>query len=726
MIKAAGILLLSTQGRILFLKRGSGSDYPGMWAFPGGRQEEGEDAIAAAIRETDEETGGFVATAKKLQLWTRRISPRETTGAAPTSLPAEAGSPQPIIATLKELATAPETPVAVLAGEEVDFTTFFLKDVEEFIPNIEKSGEHIAFAWAKPEDAPQPLHPGVHVALARFTMDELGVANAMIAGELTSPQRYGNFSLFKIRITGTGMAYRHRKMEGKKIIRDEEFVYRNPQDYINSEFLERCNGLLVVMEHPDVLAMNHEEFEKRTIGTVFKSFVADANGNSMPFDGATDVWGIAKIYDEDAIEVMTEQQLSTSPGVVWRDPGVNSMNKLDGVNFLLEGKPSLMDHIAVCFQGVWDKSGPPIGVQTADARKDSVDMEKAELEALLEKNKKETDTAIKGALTAIESLAGAVSKVVSRFDAEDKRADEQRKAAAKKKISGFTFSGWNAGEIPSAFFARHDAEEKELKEAHKDAGEEEEAAKDNAEKARRDAARARADNFKFSGRKDDEDDESCKKRNDAEEEQLRADMEEAGEEKEKAAAAAKDRRKRHDEESTKERKDYAGVRAENADLKKRLENMEKLFKERLPETAPKDEDPRAFAEVQSAFDEIFPLLGLKTPAPMAFEPLLNYRKRGAIELKKYSETYKDSDINVAAVDSSIFDPLFKTIMKEAAAMARTDAAVPEGQLLQHEVRLPSGAPAIEFRGKAGAWMRDFMPSGRLAEIQRHNALGKRH
>ncbi|MDE2102509.1 MAG: hypothetical protein KGL39_35005 [Patescibacteria group bacterium] len=41
-ITASGILLQSKQGRILFLKRGAGGDYPGCGCFPGGRQEDGE------------------------------------------------------------------------------------------------------------------------------------------------------------------------------------------------------------------------------------------------------------------------------------------------------------------------------------------------------------------------------------------------------------------------------------------------------------------------------------------------------------------------------------------------------------------------------------------------------------------------------------------------------------------------------------------------------------
>ena len=59
-IRAAGVLILSKQGKVLFLKRGPGSDYPGCWAFPGGRQEGDESALQAAVRETREEAGAVL------------------------------------------------------------------------------------------------------------------------------------------------------------------------------------------------------------------------------------------------------------------------------------------------------------------------------------------------------------------------------------------------------------------------------------------------------------------------------------------------------------------------------------------------------------------------------------------------------------------------------------------------------------------------------------------
>ena len=204
------------------------------------------------------------------------------------------------------------------------------------------------------------LHPGVQVALDRLNMDELGVARAMAAGRLSSPQRYENIWLFAIRITGTGVAYRH----GRK-----EFVWRDPAIYLNDEFLARCNGLAVIWEHPEKSLLNGKEYTERAIGSIFLPYLRP--------DRADEVWGIAKIHDEGAAKDMDENPMSTSPAVNFADPTENDRVKLEGGKvMLIEGSPSVIDHVAICPAGVWDKSGPPNGVESmnavAEAMADSV------------------------------------------------------------------------------------------------------------------------------------------------------------------------------------------------------------------------------------------------------------------------------------------------------------------------------------------------------------------
>ena len=107
MIVAAGLILLSPQGRVLLLRRSSEGDAAGQWAFPGGKLEDGEDHAKAAARETLEEIGY------------------------------RAGSPgAPLMRRIKD---------------DVDFTTFVVPVDEEFVPKL--NSEHTAWAWVDPAEA---------------------------------------------------------------------------------------------------------------------------------------------------------------------------------------------------------------------------------------------------------------------------------------------------------------------------------------------------------------------------------------------------------------------------------------------------------------------------------------------------------------------------------------------------------------------------------------------
>jgi 8-oxo-dGTP diphosphatase len=55
-VACAGAIVLDGTGRLLLIRRGR-EPGRGLWSLPGGRCEPGEDAAAAAVRETYEETG---------------------------------------------------------------------------------------------------------------------------------------------------------------------------------------------------------------------------------------------------------------------------------------------------------------------------------------------------------------------------------------------------------------------------------------------------------------------------------------------------------------------------------------------------------------------------------------------------------------------------------------------------------------------------------------------
>ncbi len=471
MNKAAGILFVTTDGNALFLKRGPKSaDFPGYWCIPGGGQEGDETPEETAVRETKEEVG-FLPEGERRLLTRQKRGPGTATAA-----PASSGAPvaHPVAA------GAPELP-------DVDFTTFVQKVGDQFEPKLGAlNDEHVGYAWAPLGSPPEPLHPGCRVAIDRLTMDELGVARAIADGRLTSPQRYENVWLFALRITGTDTAYRTKR---------DEYVYRPPEHYLNEEFLARCNGLTVTYMHPPKSLLNSEEFAERVVGSVL-----------LPYICRDEVWGIAKIYDDSVAEMMVKEDLSTSPAVFFGDPGVNRKMTLEnGSTLLIEGKPSLLDHLAICEHGVWDKGGAPSGVRS-DSREDSTmpktaeemkaDEEaeakkKADAEAEEKKkadaeaeDKKKADADAGQKLDQVLSCLDSMGKRMDSMEAKDKARDD---AEAKMKADAEEAARKKGDpEQLAADKAKKDADEKEAEEkAKKDAEEEKAKAKADSDDVRK-------------------------------------------------------------------------------------------------------------------------------------------------------------------------------------------------------------------------------------------------
>ena len=298
--RAAGIMFLTDSGETLLLRRGDGGDYPNTFGLAGGHQEHGETLEQCARREAEEETG--MKYSGKLEL----------------------------------------------IQDNGQFATYLARIPEQFPVHL--CDESTGYVWCKPSEAPQPLHPAMNVTLrVASAQTEYDVAQLMAEGLLSSPQVYANMHLLALRITGTGLAYRSAI---------GEHVWRDASLYLNDEFLKRCNGLMVIMDHPEGSILTGEEFKKRAIGAVM-----------LPYIRGDEVWGIARIYDEEAMNEICEGEISTSPSVVFDDTAENTTLKTEeGEPLLIEGKAFLLDHIAIVTKergsrGVWDKGGAPTGVE---------------------------------------------------------------------------------------------------------------------------------------------------------------------------------------------------------------------------------------------------------------------------------------------------------------------------------------------------------------------------
>lgn len=605
--KAAGLLILAPDGRILFLKRSDTSDHPGEWCFVGGGVEAGESTEEAALREAKEEIGGV---------------------------------PDGVLA--EELLT--------LELDGVAFTTFVVRVKDMFEPVL--NDEHTDFEWALPADAPQPLHPGVVVALKRFEATELGVAQMIASRELPSPQKLGNFWLFDMRITGTGVA--HRKARN-------EWVYRRPQDYLTEEFLRRCGGLPVIMEHPEDLVLDSDEFNARVVGTMLHPYILN-----------DEVWGVAKIFDESSAEMMNTQQLSTSPGVVLAGAGEDKrIGMSDGSSLLIEGKPSLLDHLAICELGVWDKGGEPTGVRSqhedkdmpeddekklADEAKAKADAEEADRLKKEEDEKKAKADAEAGG--KLDKMLGMMDSLCSRMDAiEAKGRGEVGEDITEEGADELEQEALGAAQAAEEIEARPEALAADTARAHRLA----------------DSARKRADSA---------------------------------------------------HRIVKKRKDAEQARADAQELKTFREGIMKDVDDKLGTVAssiPKpltEADRSALADAQARCDAVASAFGDEAPRALQGETLLDYRKRLAGIYKKHSPAWKGIDIN-AIGDSAMLALAEDQIFTDAAKAARNPVDIPEDTLREVSKRDPiTGRVTQEFYGRSPrVWMSQFMGSrSRVTEI----------
>lgn len=623
-MKGAGILFVSLNGTALFLKRRPDApDCPNCWDFPGGGAEGDETSEECAVRETREEIGFLPEGDRKLHTRTMGSTLKGVAGlGAPTvSIPVTAGAPTP---------TLEPQPAIPIIPPDVDFSTFIQRVTNEFTPSL--NDEHVGWCWAPLKSPPEPLHPGCQIAIDRITMDEVGVAKAIADGRLTSPQRYENMMLWAIRISGTGASYRPKA---------GEYVFRDAENHLSPDALARMNGLPVILRHPEKALLNSKEFRKRIVGTIL-----------LPYVAGDEAWGIARIYDDEANAEMLKGA-STSPGVNFDDFSVNTKLTIEeGQEVLIEGKPSLYDHVAICTLGVWDKGGDPTGIRS-ESREDSV--------------------------MDIDEKAKKDAEEKAKQDAARKDAEEKEKADKAKK----------------------DEEEKAKKDA--DAGK----VPDTNLSHVLDAIKGVADSVSHLTKRMDAIEDMEKHKKDKKDADDQSEKEKAEAEKTKADKAKKDADEKEEKEK-KEREDAArrdSVRADSVS-KETFDRAIAAVREELMGKIPtdrSDEDRIALAEAQERCDDAFVQNGKQRPVPQAGETVRTYERRCVRMLMPFSKTWKDVGQTHAFADDGLFSQIRDQVYKEAIAHAADPANAPANELRMVEKKM-DGHIRREFHGDPRTWM----------------------
>lgn len=297
-----------------------------------------------------------------------------------------------------------------------------------------------------------------------MNLTELELAQRIRDGTVPSPVKFSNMWLVNLRITGTGLAYRTGL---------NEHVWRDPKLYLNEEFLARCNGLPVIENHPDEAVLTEEDYKSRSVGSVM-----------LPYIRGDEVWAVCRIYIKEIVEKITKGKVSTSPSVVFNNESGN-VEVMDGdTNFLIEGTPFLIDHIALVTEdhgslGVWDKDRLPVGVDISNNTGD-IEMDEKLLQSIIAQA---VGDALGGVSKKIDSFSARMDSlengIKARADADEKNKEEKEKADAEEKAKADAAEKERADAEEAEAKAKADAEAEDKAKA--DAAEAEEKAKADAE-----------------------------------------------------------------------------------------------------------------------------------------------------------------------------------------------------------------------------------------------------
>ena len=218
-------------------------------------------------------------------------------------------------------------------------------------------------------------------------MNELDIARQIASGKLPSPQPVplANYWLLDMRISGTGFAYREKS---------DSYVLRPADDYLTDDVMAMCNGLPVIVEHPENPIDGVTE-DSHTIGSVF-----------YPYIKGTEIWAITKIWDEQAIQAIVDNEFSTSCSF---RAGSETID-VDGTEIKKDLPPQSANHVAILqsTMGVWDKCNPDAISINTDSNEDEP------MAVITDQN---PDTESEGGGDIQERILSMLDQIVTRLDA---------------------------------------------------------------------------------------------------------------------------------------------------------------------------------------------------------------------------------------------------------------------------------------------------------------------
>ena len=262
--RGSGVALRDPDGKMLFVKRNGGSDQAGTWAFPGGYAKVGENEEAAAIRELSEEIGFLLR--------------------------------QPLRVRFDG------------AGDEgFKFSTFVHDVAEQFTPDLNEESDD--YVWAKPDEAPQPLHPGVAKSIGQMTEDKSSLAADHYAFDRASVRTVDADGRLHVAVTNISKAnvcpYLGKEIPDWQMLGlQPDKIYkllRDPEELRKAA--STFNNLPLLSEHVPVSAADHQP------DLVIGSTGTDASFSHPYLKNSLVVWAKDAI---NAIDSESQKELSSA------------------------------------------------------------------------------------------------------------------------------------------------------------------------------------------------------------------------------------------------------------------------------------------------------------------------------------------------------------------------------------------------------------------------------
>ena len=223
------------------------------------------------------------------------------------------------------------------------------------------------------------------------------------------------FAYIPMRLTGLGLA--------ERIIDNKAMIFnRTKENFATDDFMKIYASVPICIQHP---TNENGEFEplgfkhsSSIIGNAIHSFLRD-----------DEIWVIARLHNLEAVEIILNNDISTSPYFISKEVQHEIENDV-----IYNEVPLICNHLAIVADGFWDKKitdkNPISKEQNMSSKKvDSAEVEKIDTEA----EKVDTDTETKADNPETETKADSEAEKVDTQEAEasEAKADTETQAEAK-------------------------------------------------------------------------------------------------------------------------------------------------------------------------------------------------------------------------------------------------------------------------------------------------------